>query len=69
MTISPATSAPTTEGLLGGLDPEQRAAAMLPDGYDNYHRLHGELDWHRPAERFGGTPFTDRRFTSVRAPG
>ena len=28
-------------------------------GYYNYHRLHGELDWQTPAERFDGTPFTD----------
>lgn len=36
-------------------------------GYYNYHRLHGELDWQTPAERFDGTPFTDRDFTSVPA--
>ena len=34
-------------------------------GYYNYHRLHGELDWQTPAERFDGTPFTDRGFGSV----
>jgi transposase InsO family protein len=34
-------------------------------GYYNYHRLHGELDWETPAERFDGTPFTDRGFGSV----
>lgn len=28
--------------------------------YYNYHRLHGELGWQTPAERFNGTPFTDR---------
>lgn len=28
--------------------------------YYNYHRLHGELGWRTPAERFNGTPFTDR---------
>jgi len=33
--------------------------------YYNYHRLHGELDWQTPAERFDGTPFTDRGFGSV----
>lgn len=36
-------------------------------GYYNYHRLHGELDWQTPAERFDGTPFTDRGFGSVPA--
>jgi transposase InsO family protein len=33
--------------------------------YYNYHRLHGALDWHTPAERFDGTPFTDRGFEHV----
>jgi transposase InsO family protein len=36
-------------------------------GYYNYHRLHGELDWHTPAERFDGTPFTDRGFQNIPA--
>ncbi len=27
--------------------------------YYDYHRLHGELDWQTPAERYDGTPFTD----------
>jgi hypothetical protein len=36
-------------------------------GYYNYHKLHGELDWQTPAERFDGTPFTDRGFGSVPA--
>jgi transposase InsO family protein len=36
-------------------------------GYYNYHRLHGELEWQTPAERFDGTPFTDRGFASVPA--
>ena len=36
-------------------------------GYYNYHRLHGELDWQTPAERFDGTPFTDRGFRSAPA--
>ena len=35
--------------------------------YYNYHRLHGELDWHTPAERYDGTPFTDRGFEHVPA--
>jgi len=35
--------------------------------YYNYHRLHGELDWHTPAERFDGTPFADRGFDHVPA--
>ncbi len=41
------------------------AAVTAYAGYYNYHRLHGELDWQTPAERFDGTPFTDRGFTSV----
>jgi len=36
-------------------------------GYYNYHRLHGELDWQTPAERWDGTPFTDRGFEHVPA--
>lgn len=35
--------------------------------YFNYHRLHGELDWLTPAERYDGTPFTDRGFEHVPA--
>jgi len=33
----------------------------------NYYRLHGELDWQTPAERYDGTPFTDRGFEHVPA--
>ncbi len=43
------------------------AALMRFAGYYDYHRLHGELDWHTPAERFDGTPFTDRGFDHVPA--
>jgi transposase InsO family protein len=43
------------------------AAVTAFAGYYNYHRLHGELDWQTPAERFDGTPFTDRGFGSVPA--
>ncbi len=43
------------------------AAVSAYAGYYNYHRLHGELDWQTPAERFDGTPFTDRGFASVPA--
>jgi len=35
--------------------------------YYNYDRLHGELDWHTPAERYDGTPFTARGFEHVPA--
>jgi len=35
--------------------------------YCAYHRLHGELDWHAPAERCEGVPLTDRGFEHVRA--
>ena len=43
------------------------AAVTAYAGYYNYHRPHGELDWHTPAERFDGTPFTDHGFASVPA--
>ena len=32
MTLAPSTAAPSADGLLASLDPEQRAAATLPDG-------------------------------------
>ena len=35
--------------------------------YYNYHRLHGEIGWATPAERYDGTPFTDRGFDNVPA--
>ena len=35
--------------------------------YYNYHRLHGEIGWLTPAERFDGTPFSDRGFENVPA--
>ena len=35
--------------------------------YYNYHRLHGEIGWLTPGERFDGTPFTDRGFDNVPA--
>jgi hypothetical protein len=35
--------------------------------YYNNDRLHGELDWHTPAERYDGTPFTARGFERVPA--
>jgi transposase InsO family protein len=41
------------------------AAVTAYATYYNYHRLHGALDWHTPAERFDGTPFTDRGFEHV----
>lgn len=43
------------------------AAVTAFAGSYNYHRLHGELDWQTPAERFDGTPLTDRGFSSVLA--
>ena len=36
-------------------------------GYYNYHRLHGEIGWRTPAERFDGTAFTDRGFEFIPA--
>jgi len=35
--------------------------------YYNYHRLHGEIGWLTPAERFDGTPFSDRGFENIPA--
>jgi len=35
--------------------------------YSNYHRLHGEIGWLTPAERYDGTPFTDRGFDNIPA--
>jgi len=35
--------------------------------YYNYHRLHGEIGWCTPAERYDGTPFTDRGFDYIPA--
>jgi transposase InsO family protein len=35
--------------------------------YYNYHRLHGEIGWCTPAERYDGTPFTDRGFENIPA--
>jgi hypothetical protein len=43
------------------------AAVIAYATYYNYHRLHGELGWSTPAERFDGTPFTDRGFQHVPA--
>ena len=33
--------------------------------YYNYHRLSGVLGWLTPAERYNGTPFTDRGFVNI----
>ena len=33
---------------------------MAYSTHDDYHRLHGQLGWQTPAERFEGTLFTDR---------
>ncbi len=35
--------------------------------YYNYHRLSGVLGWVTPAERYDGTPFTDRGFQHIPA--
>jgi transposase InsO family protein len=35
--------------------------------YYNYHRLSGVLGWLTPAERYDGTPFTDRGFQHIPA--
>jgi transposase InsO family protein len=35
--------------------------------YYDYHRLKGAIGWQTPAERYVGTPFTDRGFEHVPA--
>jgi len=35
--------------------------------YYNYHRLSGVLGWVTPAERYDGTPYTDRGFQNIPA--
>jgi transposase InsO family protein len=35
--------------------------------YFNYHRLSSAIGWLTPAERFDGTPFTDRGFQHIPA--
>jgi hypothetical protein len=48
--------------------PEAADAALAGwAGYYNYHRLHGEIGWRTPAERFDGTAFTDRGFEFIPA--
>lgn len=41
------------------------AAVQAYAGYYNLHRLHGELGWRTPAERFAGTAFTDGDFDHI----
>jgi hypothetical protein len=43
------------------------AAVTAYATYYNFHRLSGALGWRTPAERFDGTPFTDRGFEHVPA--
>jgi hypothetical protein len=43
------------------------AAVIACAGYYNSDRLHGEIARHTPAERFNGTPFTDRGFGNIPA--
>lgn len=33
--------------------------------YYNYHRLHCEIGWLTPTERYDRTPFTDRGFAHI----
>ena len=48
--------------------PEAAEAALTRFAvYYDYHRLHGELDWQTPAERYEGVPFTDRGFEHIPA--
>ena len=50
----------------GGLTEAEAALARF-DRYYNYHRLSGTLGWITPAERYNGTPFTDRGFEHIPA--
>jgi hypothetical protein len=52
---------------LMALREEAEAALAEFARYYNYHGLHGELGWCTPAERYDGTPFTDRGFDNVPA--
>lgn len=44
---------------------EAEIAVTAYASYYNYHRLHGEIGWLTPAERYDGTPFTDRGFEHI----
>lgn len=46
---------------------EAEAALARFAQYYNYHRLSGVLGWLTPAERYNGTPFTDRGFENIPA--
>ncbi len=46
---------------------EAEAALASFVQYYNYHRLSGVLGWVTPAERYNGTPFTDRGFEHIPA--
>ena len=46
---------------------DAEAALARYAAYYNYHRLHGEIGWLTPAERYDGTPFTDRGFENIPA--
>ncbi len=46
---------------------EAEAAVVEYAAYYNFHRLHGEIGWLTPAERYEGTPFTDRGFEHIPA--
>jgi transposase InsO family protein len=44
---------------------DAEAAVTEYAGYYNFHRLHGEIGWLTPAERYSGTPFRDRDFEHI----
>ena len=46
---------------------DAEAALARFSTYYNYHRLHGEIGYRTPAERFDGTPFSDRGFDNIPA--
>jgi transposase InsO family protein len=48
--------------------PEAADEALTRFGvYYDYHRLNGAIGWQTPAERWDGTPFTDRGFEHIPA--
>ena len=52
--------------LFASLEEAETALAAFAQYY-NFHRLSGALGWLTPAERYDGTPFTDRGFEHIPA--
>ena len=65
LTARYATSDPIDASAVAAMRAAADAAVTAYASYYNYHRLHGEIGWQTPAERFDGTPFQDRGFEHV----